>query len=256
MFIVWTFVRRWQGREITFVKYRALGEVLLVVMTLWLLKGPSQKAASATALAALASGLAVFAVLLWTKKSRIKLGMILFPTIIVFIIGFGIVTMIAGGSTVASFTSAFGRDDTLTGRSDIWAVLVPVFEHKPLLGSGFGSFWTSQTRDLYEMGEAHSGYLDVLLELGFVGIVLITIFLVSTCIKALKELNYDFDWASLFISYLIMALVHNISESSFNSFTNQLTAALLFMAVSLTLSAPLAPGVPTKRRRDIAECCG
>ena len=80
--------------------------------------------------------------------------------------------------------------------------------------------------------EAHSGYLDVILNLGFVGILLVSCYLLSSCRKAHKELYHDFDWAVLWISFLIMVVVHNITETSIISFTSQLTAVLLFLTVS------------------------
>jgi exopolysaccharide production protein ExoQ len=241
IFIIWTFVRRRHAPEVISMKYRALAEGVVLAITLWLLKGPSLKAASATAIVALCSGLAVFGLLLWVKSGKIKLGTVLLPMIAVAIMGFGLATMLLGGSTVASFTSTLGRDDTLTGRSDIWAVLVPVFRQRPLLGRGFGSFWTSRSREYYQMGEAHSGYLEVLLELGLVGMVFYGGFVVSTCRRAIREMSRDFDWGCLLICCLIMALIHNVSESSLNSFTSQLTAVLMLLGVSLTRGTSLQP---------------
>ena len=60
--------------------------------------------------------------------------------------------------------------ETLTGRTDTWAELVPVVMSRPLFGCGFGSFWTTARREFYEMSHGHNGYLDTVLELGFVGL--------------------------------------------------------------------------------------
>ena len=88
------------------------------------------------------------------------------------LIGFGVSAPFLGGSNVAVFSSSLGRDDTLTGRTDTWAQLVPVVMSQPLFGCGFGSFWTTARRDFYEMSHGHNGYLDVLLELGLWALVL------------------------------------------------------------------------------------
>ena len=232
-FLIWTLVKRWQGRDIPVVRYQTHANVLVLILTLWLLKGaPDTETYSATAITALAAGLAAFVCLLWMKKLRINLRAIPFATILALGIAFGIVTPMVGGSDVVGFTSTLGRDATLTGRTDIWAGLLPIVERQPILGYGFGGFWTTETEKIHEISEAHNGYLDVFLELGSVGILLVTIFLLSCCRRAKRELDHDFDWASLWLCFLVMAVIHNISESSINHFTAHLTTVLLFLEVS------------------------
>jgi len=159
---------------------------------------------------------------------------------LVLLIFLGTLTVFSGGSTVKPFTANVGRDETLTGRTEVWAELVPVAMQKPILGWGFGRFWTPETREKYDISEAHSGYLDVLLVLGFVGLVLLAMFLVSCCRKAQSEIAHEFELASLWLCFLLMTVVHNITESSLNSFTSQLTAVLLFLSVCVQDSRNLA----------------
>ena len=130
--------------------------------------------------------------------------------------------------------SAAGRDATLTGRTQVWASLVPILMKSPIVGGGFGVFWTPERRDLFQISGAHNGYLDVLLGLGFVGIFLVSIFFISSCRKAHRELSHDFDWGVLWICFIIMSVVHNMGESSIDSFTNYPTAIILFITVSST----------------------
>lgn len=230
-FLVWSLIKRWQGHDTSAVKYQNYAEIFLLILTLWLLKGPSN-AYSATAIGALMVGLTVFGVLLWMKRRQINFYTPPFTAMVAVGIIFGILTVFAGGSTVGVLTSSFGRDATLTGRTEVWAELLPVALQRPILGHGVGGFWTSTAREVYDINEAHSGYLDVLLNIGFVGLFLFSMFLLSSCRKAQRELNDDFDWAILIICFLLMAVIHNITESSFNSLTAQMTAVLLFLAVS------------------------
>jgi O-antigen ligase len=102
----------------------------------------------------------------------------------------------------------------------------------PVIGGGFGGFWTPRTQELYRITGAHSGYLDVLLGLGFAGMILVLFFYLASCGKAYRELARDFDWGVLGISYIIMSVVHNVGESSIDSFTNYLTAIVLFFAAA------------------------
>ena len=45
----------------------------------------------------------------------------------------------------------------------------------------------------------------------------------------------DFYWNSLWICYLFMAVIHNITESSLNTMTSQMTATIVFIAVSSSM---------------------
>ena len=165
-YLVWTFIRRWHGRDIAVGKYQTHAEVFLLLFTLYLLKGPPN-AYPATAIAVLVVGIGTYVGLLWMKKlGRHPRGNILM-TCVVFVIGLGIITPIVGGSSVAGFTSILGRDATLTGRTEIWAGLLPVAARRPILGSGYGALWTPQLSSppVPEI-EAHNGYLEVLLQLG------------------------------------------------------------------------------------------
>jgi O-antigen ligase len=165
---------------------------------------------------------------------KIKAGFLLAVTS--FIIVFGVVSVLAGGSGIKFFASSAGRDATLTGRTEVWASLLPSVKGSPIVGKGFGSFWTSRTRDYFQISGAHSGYLDLLLGIGFVGLILVSMFLLSSCRKAHRELSMDLYWGLLWICYLIMSLVHNIGESSIDTFTTHITAVLLFFTISSTRS--------------------
>ena len=200
-------------------------------MTAWLLKGPSMWAASATAIYALVLGLVAFFALLWMRKHRIPTGPGVWAAIVAFIIGLGIMTPFVGGSTIAAFTSPVERNTTLTGRTDIWAGLLPDFMRQPFLGHGFGGFWTARNLVLHHIGEAHNGYLEVLLGIGIVGLFFTSMFLLSSTRKAARLLVYDYDFASLAICFVVMTVIHNITESSADSFGRYLMANVLFVTV-------------------------
>ena len=159
-----------------------------------------------------------------------------------------------GGSNVASLTSSLGRDTTLTGRTGIWAGLLPVIERQPILGYGFGSFWTTKRARIHEINEAHNGYIDVLLEIGYVGLFLFTMFLLSSCPTGPWALVHNFDWASLLLCFLIMAVIHNVAETSINSFTSHLTAVLLFLAVSSSADSSYTQGFTRSVKFDSIAC--
>jgi O-antigen ligase len=174
----------------------------------------------------------LLALLLWIKKLPYFLGARAWMIIMAFVIGFGIITPIYSGSNLAAFTSILGRNETITGRTEIWKGLLNYVEERPILGLGFGSFWTTSTIEEFEVSESHNGYLEVQLELGIVGLALITIFLLSCTRMAHQKLSSDYYWGSLWISFLLMFLLHNISEATINSLARPPTAIILFLAVS------------------------
>ena len=62
---------------------------------------------------------------------------------------------------------------------------------------------------------------------------LVSLFVLSSCRRAKQLLHSDYDWGVLWLCFLVMALIHNVTESSINSFTSNLTAILLFLAIVL-----------------------
>lgn len=231
-FLIWTLVRRWQGKNPPIWKYQTHIEIFILLISIHLLRGPAG-VKSATAVTALEAGLLVYLGINLIKKFGLNLKASFIIITLAIIIIFGIYTIFAGGASLKFYVSAVDRDASLTGRTEVWAILLPIALQRPIFGHGFGGFWTQKLRKEI-MSEAHSGYLDVILNLGFIGILLVSIFLLSSSRKAHRELSQDFDWGVLWICFLIMSVVHNITESSIDSLTSQLTAIILFLTVSST----------------------
>lgn len=232
-FLIWVFITRRQKKNAPVIKYQNYVEAFILLLTFWLMGGPQHNFSySVTTNIALAVGLMALIGLFWMKKRNAELGTKALIVIIALIIGYGTVTPMIGKLSLIDISTTFGRDETLTGRSDIWAILVPYAMQKPILGYGFGGFWTDAMRQLTS-SHAHNGYLDVVLNLGFVGLLLFVIFLLVCSRKAQKIMIKDFDWGALLICFLLIIVVHNIAETSFTSFTSQLLAVILFLSVSL-----------------------
>jgi exopolysaccharide production protein ExoQ len=117
---------------------------------------------------------------------------------------------------------AVGKDATLTGRTDLWLLVWDMIWKQPWLGYGYGAFWRGYDgpsasiwwATTFSPGHAHSGYLTLLLDLGFLGL---TIFWIGFGINAIKTLIYmhisrssEAAWPLIFLLYL---LIINQSES-------------------------------------------
>jgi len=235
-FLIWTFVRRWQGRDIAVSRHQTYAEVFLLFLTLWILKGPGG-AYPATAVVVLILGCALYGFLLWRRAHQVEVSPSAMTALLSATLAYGIAVPYLSSSAFSGFLGMLGRDATFTGRTEIWNALLPVASQQPLFGLGFGSFWTPFARVHYVISEAHNGYLDMVLDLGYWGLILLVIFLISSCRRAVKGLALDFDWACLWIGFLFMAVLHNATESSLNSLASHLTALLVFLAISFPAMA-------------------
>ena len=125
---------------------------------------------------------------------------------------------------------ALGRDPTLTGRTKLWDWALTVNHNRRLLGSGYRSFWIDDNTRYFFLtfawnkgpeGErsdsfagpthAHSGYVDLMLELGYVGLfafcatVLSGLFALHRVIKR-GNLELGFIFAVIVVFLLVYAI--------------------------------------------------
>jgi O-antigen ligase len=228
MYLVWKFVNAHNFKASAMSKLEVYADISVLLLSLYLLGGPDHTLKySATSTLALIVGLLVFAALLWGQKRGRLAGTFWLKTLIIIIIIYGTITPFLGKLAIFNISSYLGRDETLTGRADgIWAVLMPYAMKQPLLGHGFGGFWTTSMREMTS-SHAHNGYLDTILNVGFIGLFLFSLYMLSCISRAVRVLKDDFFWGALFVCYVFMTVVHNIAESSIYEFSGTLTAAIL-----------------------------
>lgn len=233
-FLFWELYQRKRAHPRAGVeRYQRWADVAVVVIALYLLKGSDSYTSMATLVVGVAGCLGLR--LLGNLKLVVPQAGLL--SLVIFLMAFGTATPLVGGVNVSSFTTSIGRDSTLTGRTQIWAAVLLAREQQPLLGYGLGSFWTDARRQIYNIPTAHNGYLDILLELGEVGLLLYVAWLLSIVRKLHRALPRDYEWASLAICLLLMGLVYNISESALNGFTEQMTALMTLASLVASCGA-------------------
>jgi O-antigen ligase len=219
---IWDWVARRDNKEgAQAVRGQTACELIMVVMIFFLMKGPSGYGAhsatySATCIAVLVMGLGLLFLMRRFRTRLAQLG----GWVALVLVGGGLVTAglyLLGTSPMAVAARLLGRDATLTGRSDlIWDVLLPIAWQNPVLGLGYGAFWILPVPGLtLDINEAHNGYLDVWIELGVVGLILVALVVWMYFRKARNELEENFHWAAFRMSYLVMFLVHNWTETTF-----------------------------------------
>lgn len=123
---------------------------------------------------------------------------------------------------VEGFFDIIGKDSSLTGRVYIWAAVRDVISTRPLLGHGYFAFWIDgmpgmrRIWDLveWEVPTAHSGYLEVLLQLGALGAALGATMLAVTLFRAIRGLfGGNARRASWILMFLVILAILSYSES-------------------------------------------
>jgi exopolysaccharide production protein ExoQ len=123
----------------------------------------------------------------------------------------------SSGGLIASL----GRNPTLTGRTDIWAVVVTIPTSR-LLGAGYESFWLGTRMQRMwvafpglMLNEAHNGYIEVLITLGWIGEALLAVVIVTGYRHVIAGLRYDPDFGSLRVALFIAVIVTGLTEAAF-----------------------------------------
>jgi exopolysaccharide production protein ExoQ len=142
-----------------------------------------------------------------------------------------------------SIIHAFGRNATLTGRTDLWKSLLAMDTH-PWLGTGFESFWLGNRLDrlwslyLWQPNEAHNGYREVYLNLGWLGVSLLGLLLVTGYRHLVDIYRRDRMAASLRLAYFAAAMAYSFAEAGFR----MLDPMWIFLLLSIiAVPGPAAP---------------
>jgi len=157
--------------------------------------------------------------------------------------------VLLGGTGAAA--QALGRDPTFTGRTEIWSDVIPLATN-PIVGAGFESFWSGQRlekmRSIWGEGvnEAHNGYLEAYLNLGYVGVGLIGLILMQSYWNSVGAFRRDPAVGSLLIAFTITAAIYSITEAGFR----MLDPIWFFLLLSVVAASrvtslgndPLQPG--------------
>jgi exopolysaccharide production protein ExoQ len=210
LFFLWDTVTRWPDRKKRIVK-RIIGvNIAFLAMTLWLLNLSD----SATSRVCFAIGCVLILILASKRFGRNpKFLKVLIPA------GFCLYLILAFGFGISGdLAGAVGRDPTFTGRDNIWRAVLST-NTNPVLGAGYQSFWLgSRLVQVWELAghvnEAHNGYLEVYLNLGLVGDLLLIALLVSTYVAICKRQSSSPSLSSFALAFWTIVLFYNMTESA------------------------------------------
>jgi exopolysaccharide production protein ExoQ len=164
--------------------------------------------------------------------------------LVVTILLLGGISMLFGGE--ATVAGALGRDPSLSSRTDIWKAVIPICPN-PLIGAGFESFWNGYGKFVteglskYERGlnSAHDGYIEVYLNLGWIGVGLTVVLLISGYRRSCEAFRRNSEIGGLMLAYVATAAIYSITEAGFRI----LTPTWLFLLLAIVGSRSIASSV-------------
>jgi exopolysaccharide production protein ExoQ len=192
---------------------RALGIIVAVIATFLIFSSDSKTALGLAFISPFLAGLT----LITRKMTRIS------PAIILLSIPFCYAVL----SGVSNFNSNYVSymlygDPTFTGRTVIWDFAQHEIERRPLLGWGYLSFWLvgPDAPSVVEapgwvktMPNAHNGYYDTILEMGYLGLAFLVLFIIATLHSIGRVADRDARRAWLLLSLALFIIIYNYVET-------------------------------------------
>lgn len=153
-----------------------------------------------------------------------------------------ILCLLAGQEYLGELSRYLSQPDALTGRLQIWKFLWSFSMSNLALGSGYGSFWDiGPASPIYQytrnwvvfVSSGHSGYLDVLVQLGLGGFTLTLVAVVLVPLwRLLNNETVSPAVCGLLAAGLAFFAMHNVTETSFLD-RDRLAWVLLLFVIAL-----------------------
>jgi O-antigen ligase len=226
--VVFASVRRSMGGILT-AAFTFLAATALIILT--------QSITAVVALVGLILILQFAPALRWTGRVRT-------------LIGFSAAVMVAPAIFLlihywALILNLLGRNGTLTGRAQLWAISVSSIELKPILGYGYSAFWMVSAEALrinavlrWTVPHAHNAYIDLALELGLVGLVLYVAAYIVALWRAVGYMRTDPEPGAKWpLVYFCFILLYSLTESSV--LVPGSIFWMLFVAAACTVAQPV-----------------
>jgi O-antigen ligase len=165
----------------------------------------------------------------------------------------GVLVILFGGQSIV--IGALGRKSNLSGRTDIWKASIAAADN-PLIGTGFESFWNTNVDkvalglrgywQIHNLVSAHNGYIEVYLDLGWVGLCLIAFMIISGYRHAIKAFQRNPELGALILAYITTGVFYSITEAGFR----MMTPAWIFLLLAVVSANGVAGGLFGVKRRQ------
>lgn len=142
-------------------------------------------------------------------------------------------------SNQAEIAVALGKDPTFSGRTNIWSVMFLAIVERPFLGFGYDAFFIVGSGELHRLSlaagdaslsNAENGILQMWLEIGLVGLVILAFILIRSCKHAIQCFRSDTpDYAIWYMSILFITLLALVDGDKF-MYPNAIEWVMFIMA--------------------------
>jgi len=144
--------------------------------------------------------------------------------------------------------AAFGKDLTLTGRSELWPLVIEMIERRPWFGYGYGGFWQGINSAAGEVWRAygwaaphsHNGFLDLSLDLGLItlGLFLFELFaiLLLSVIRINRTQGNEYFLCVLFPLFIAL---YSLTESTIMGRNTLFWVVFVAIAISTRIPIPI-----------------
>lgn len=130
-------------------------------------------------------------------------------------------------SSIATITSAYGKDTTFSGRTQIWEASFDAFLREPWLGHGFGALFfreqvSPETAEIWRQvgfpnSHAHNGPLDMALQLGLIGLAIFLVLWISIGRRGWNTIATQPDLGIWIVAIVSANLLMALSEDAFSA---------------------------------------
>lgn len=157
-----------------------------------------------------------------------------------------------------SLIAGLGRNPTLTGRTDIWRTALTVRNNR-LVGAGYESFWLgTRLQEMWNaipglrLNEAHNGYIEIVLTLGYIGTILLGILIATGYRNVISDYRRHPEIASLRMAFFFAAVTNALTEAAFRMMGPPWIAFLLATIAVPAYSAPES-SLSDRRARELSR---
>ena len=204
---LWQCLELWKSKDVPHGGRRMMAQAALLATACWLFWITNSMTSLSCSLAA---GVLLLGTNLWALfRKRAVLNTLVIAFLCVSLVAIFI---------APNLLSLVERDPTLTGRRAIWNLVLDMTGN-PFVGTGFESFWLGPRLQRmwsiywWHPNEAHNGYLEVFLNLGWIGVALLGVVLVVGYRKVLVAVRRRAEASTLMLAYFVAAVIYNITES-------------------------------------------
>jgi len=193
------------------LKKPLVAQCIVLGMAIWLLTMASSSAALGNF--AIGTCLMIFCTMRWFRRKPFLVHIMV--VCIITICVYGIVI-----DTEVGLVQAAGKDSSLTDRTYLWHDLLQM-DVDPLFGAGFESFWLGPRleilweRFVFHPNQAHNGYIETYLTLGWVGLLFLGWKILWGYTNAVGVLRDEQGIGPLKVAIVVVTIILNLTEATF-----------------------------------------